>query len=283
MRLDDLNDINLPQESDQDQRETSLDNPSEDSPNYASHQSETVPHDSEGETAMDTTPNPSVTTRSGRNVRRTQRMEESTQQHEQGLVAWEVLYDQDDVETKPTQNDQFILQGRLSNPIAFAASADPDIMYYHQAMKEPDHEQFKRSVLKEICDHGTNQHWEVIPKQNIPLHTKLLDMVWAMCRRRQIGTREVYKWKARLNIHGGQQEYGVNFWETYAPVVSWQTLRLFFIHSILKGWHSKQMDFVLAYLHAPAEVPLYMCFPKGYEFKDGISEDTHILKLTKNI
>ena len=108
-------------------------------------------------------------------------------------------------------------------------------------------------------------------------------MVWAMCRKRQIGMRKVYKWKAHLNIHGGQQEHGVNFWETYAPVVSWQILRLFFIHSILKGWHSKQMDFVLAYPHAQAEVPLYMCFPKGYEFKDGISEDTHVLKLTKNI
>ena len=67
-RLDDLNDINLPQDSDHDQRAISLDNPSENSPNYASHQSETVPHGSEGETAMDTTPNPSVMTRSGRNV-----------------------------------------------------------------------------------------------------------------------------------------------------------------------------------------------------------------------
>ena len=210
-------------------------------------------------------------------------MEESTQQREQGIVAWEVLYDQDDVETKPTQNDEFILQGRLSNPIAFAASVDPDIMYYHQAMKEPDHEQSRRSILKEIRDHKTNQHWEVIPKRNIPPNTKLLDMVWAMHRKRRIDTRQVYKWKACLNVHGGQQEHGVNFWETYTPVVSWQTLRLFFIHSILKGWHSKQMDFVLAYPHAPAEVPLYMHFPKGYEFKDGISEDTHVLKLTKNI
>ena len=54
-RLDDLNDINLPQEYDQDQRETSLDNLSETHPNHASHQPETVPHGSEGETAMDTT------------------------------------------------------------------------------------------------------------------------------------------------------------------------------------------------------------------------------------
>ena len=36
-------------------------------------------------------------------------MEESTQQHEQGIVAWEVPYDQSEAETKPTQNDQFIL------------------------------------------------------------------------------------------------------------------------------------------------------------------------------
>ena len=111
-------------------------------------------------------------------------MEESTQQREQGIVAWEVLYDQAEVETKPTHNDQFILQGRLSNPIAFAASADPDIMYYHQAMKEPDHEQFRQSVQKEIQDHKTNQHWEIIPKQDIPPNTKLLDMVWAMQRKR---------------------------------------------------------------------------------------------------
>ena len=75
----------------------------------------------------------------------------------------------------------------------------------------------------------------------------------------------------------------MNFWEPYAPVVSWQTLRLFFIHLILKEWHSKQMDFVLAYPHALAEVPLYMRFPKGYEFKDRISEDTHVLELTKNL
>ena len=42
-RLDDLNDINLPVEFDQDQRETSSDNLNETSPNQASHQQETVP------------------------------------------------------------------------------------------------------------------------------------------------------------------------------------------------------------------------------------------------
>ena len=280
--LDDLSDIKLPPDSDQDQREAGSDNQRENSPDHVCYQQETILHDSEGETTIDTIPNPSVTTRRVRNIQRTQWMEESTQQCDQGIVAWEVLYDQDEFKVKLTQDDQFIVQGRLSNPIRFTASADPDIMYYHQAMKEPNHEQFRRSVQKEIQDHEMNQHWEVISKQDLPPNTKLLDMVWAMGRNRLINTWQVYKWKACLNVHGGQQEHRVNFWETYAPVVSWQTLRLFFIHSILKGWHSKQMDFVLAYPHAPAEVPLYMHFPKGYKFKNRISQDTHILKLTKN-
>ena len=66
--LDDLNDINLPPEFDQDQRVTSSDNLSETSPNQVSHQQETVPHGSEGGTAMDMIPNPSVMMRSGRNI-----------------------------------------------------------------------------------------------------------------------------------------------------------------------------------------------------------------------
>ena len=66
-RLDDLNDI-LPPESDQDQRETSSDNLRETSPNHVCHQQETVLHGSEGGTAMDTIPNPSVMTRNGRNI-----------------------------------------------------------------------------------------------------------------------------------------------------------------------------------------------------------------------
>jgi hypothetical protein len=50
---------------------------------------------------------------------------------------------------------------------------------------------------------------------------KILDSVWAMKRKRDLVTREVYKHKARLNVHGGQQQFGVNYFETYSPVVTW--------------------------------------------------------------
>ena len=65
-------------------------------------------------------------------------------------------------------------------------------------------------------------------------------------KKRRIDTREVYKWKARLNVHGGRQEYGEHYTETYAPVIGWSTIRLFLIMSIMFGWHTRQIDFVCA-------------------------------------
>lgn len=62
---------------------------------------------------------------------------------------------------------------------------------------------------------------------------KVLPSVWAMKRKRDIATRAILKYKARLNVHGGKQEYGVNYNKTYLPDVEWWALRLFFIIAIL--------------------------------------------------
>jgi hypothetical protein len=70
-----------------------------------------------------------------------------------------------------------------------------------------------------------------------------------MKRKRKIATREVYKWKARLNIDGSKQVKGLNYWEP----ASWPTIRLILIMSIIKGWHTKQIDYVLAYTQADVE------------------------------
>ena len=94
--------------------------------------------------------------------------------------------------------------------------------------------------------------------------------------------QEVYKWKAWLNVHRGQQEHRVHYWDTYAPVVTWQMVRFFLILSILLGWHSRQLDFVMAYMQVPAEMPLYMCLPQGYKQK-GMTRKSHVLKLICNV
>jgi hypothetical protein len=102
-----------------------------------------------------------------------------------------------------------------------------------------------------------------------------------MKRKRRISTREVYKWKARLTAHGGKQQKGVNYWDTYAPLVQWSTTRLFLTMCVLRNWHCRQLDFVLAYTQADAECEIYMEIPKGFTV-DGNTTD-YALKLEKNL
>ena len=54
------------------------------------------------------------------------------------------------------------------------------------------------------------------------------------------------------------------------------------ILSLIHGWASHQRSFVMAYPQAPAEKLLYMRLPHGYHHK-GITNDTHVLKLVRNI
>ena len=48
---------------------------------------------------------------------------------------------------------EYEIQKRMSDPIAFAASADPDTMYLHEAMKQPDKKQFIQAMLDEVNIH----------------------------------------------------------------------------------------------------------------------------------
>ena len=216
----------------------------------------------------------------------TERYLEGLEQRGQRIIAWEVLISQDEMEDLLTAQRQYEIQKGMQEPVAYAASENPDIMYLNEAMKAPDHDQFKKAMDKELKDHIARKHWEVVPRSEVPKGMRVLDMVWAMRHKRHIDTREVYKWKAWLNVHGGQQQCGINYWETYAPVVTWQTIHFFFVLAIIRNWRIHQIDFVLAYTQAPAEVPLYMKFPQGYNNKylpDGVTKGSHILKLLCSI
>ena len=98
-----------------------------------------------------------------------------------------------------------------------------------------------------------------------------MDAVWAMKRKRDIKTRKVTKYKARLNVHGGQQEYRVNYFDTYAPVVTWTSVRLILVMAILNAWATRQVDFVMAYPQADIEFDLYMHLPHGVQMADGFT------------
>ena len=167
---------------------------------------------------------------------------------------------------------------------ACAATSDPDTMYLHQAMKEPDKEQFLGAMNKEVNGQVKNKNFSIVPRSTVPEETAVLPSVWAMKRKRRIDTREVYKWKARLNIDGSKQVEGrdYEYGETYAPVASWASIRMLLIMAISNGWYTRQLDFVMAYSQAPIDRDMYMEIPRGYKLSTGNVKE-FVLKVHKNI
>jgi len=171
---------------------------------------------------------------------------------------------------------------RVHPILAMAMSNDPDILTLREAMSADDSDEFRKSMIQEFNDHCDRTHWVFVLRSSLPHGTKVLPSVWAMRRKRRIATGQVYKWKARLNIHGGMQVKGIHYWDTYSPMVRWSSIRLALALSILHGWHMAQMDFVLAYPQADIEVPLYMKMPRGFTCK-GYEADEVVLELQKNL
>eukprot|EP00957_Ditylum_brightwellii_P013342 1007879-Ditylum_brightwellii.AAC.1 len=79
----------------------------------------------------------------------------------------------------------------MNDLIAFAAKHDPDTMYFHQAIKQPDDPQFVEAIVKEINGHTERGHWQLIPIEEVPKGTKILDALWAMKQKRDIKTRQI--------------------------------------------------------------------------------------------
>ena len=64
---------------------------------------------------------------------------------------------------------------------------------------------------------------------DVPKNATLISAVWQMKRKRHIKSQKVYKWKARLNVDGSCMVHKRDYDQTYAPVTSWNIIRLLLI------------------------------------------------------
>ena len=80
------------------------------------------------------------------------------------------------------------------------------------------------------------------------------------------------------------QQWVVSYWETYAPVVNWISVRFLLILSELVGLESRTIDFVLVFPQADLDVPVYMELPIGMEVpgSEGYNK-IYVLRLRKSL
>ncbi|KAG2758602.1 hypothetical protein Pcac1_g29277 [Phytophthora cactorum] len=107
---------------------------------------------------------------------------------------------------------------------------------------------------------------------------------------RAIGTKWVFKikrkadgsiekYKARLVAKGFKQKYGIDYTETFSPVVKYVTLRMVIAIAKYFGWPLDQLDVVTAFLYGIMKEQVFCAVPEGVDL-DG---DFDCLELVKAI
>ncbi|KAK1648882.1 hypothetical protein QYE76_066687 [Lolium multiflorum] len=119
-----------------------------------------------------------------------------------------------------------------------------------------------------------NKTWRLVPPRS---GHNVIDCRWIYkIKRKADGTIDRYK--ARLVAKGFKQRYGIDYEDTFSPVVKIATVRLVLALSVSRGWSLRQLDVKNAFLHGVLEEEVYMRQPPGYEDS---AHPNYICKLDK--
>jgi hypothetical protein len=136
-----------------------------------------------------------------------------------------------------------------------------------QAMKSPQKDLWVQAERKEI---ESIQKKKVLQPAKLPRGKKLLRTKWVYRVKYGAGG-ELKSYKARLVACGYAQIFGVDFDETYSPVIRLTSLRLLFAISAQLGLIIHQMDVDTAFLHADITEEIYINPPDGMELPENMN------------
>ncbi|KAL0335068.1 UNVERIFIED_CONTAM: Retrovirus-related Pol polyprotein from transposon TNT 1-94 [Sesamum radiatum] len=156
-----------------------------------------------------------------------------------------------------------------------------------QTMEECQHRNDWKSWKKAIQDEldSLNKREVFGPIIPTPKSVKPVGYKWVFVRKRN-EQNEVVRYKARLVAQGFTQKPGIDYTETYSPVVDATTLRFLISLSIIEQLKMQLMDVVTAYLYGSLDTDIYMRIPEGLKMPEALkSKPRHMysMKLKRSL
>ena len=96
------------------------------------------------------------------------------------------------------------------HPTAYIAEAK-DMLNHGEMLHSDDRDKFVTAKQNKVD--GLRDILRAIPRTTLPEGHKAFPVIWAFKRKRNPDW-SIAKWKACLNVHGGRQRYGINYWDT---------------------------------------------------------------------
>lgn len=108
-----------------------------------------------------------------------------------------------------------------------------------------------------------NKTWHLVP---LVKGRNVIGCKWVYKIKRR-SDEKIERYKAWLVAKGFKQRYGIDYEDTFSPVVKAATIRLVLSLVLSKNWYLRQLDVTNAFLHSYLEEEVYIKQPPGYEDK----------------
>lgn len=128
---------------------------------------------------------------------------------------------------------------------------------FKEAVVFPEWQRAMAEEYSALVQQGT---WTLVP---LPPQAPIIGCKWIFKIKRH-SDGSVARYKARLVAQGYQQTDGIDYNETFSPVVKQQTIRIVLSLAVTFDWTVKQLDVSNAFLHGTLHEQVYLKQPQGY-------------------
>lgn len=165
------------------------------------------------------------------------------------------------------------LQANVVQSCAFLATCDEPYTY-EQAIKSENNREWMDAMREEIDSLVKSGTWVLV---EAPKDQKIVDNRWVF-RIKRNPDNSVDRYKARLVARGFSQTYGVDYTETFSPVVKFVSIRCLLAIAAERKMFIKQFDVKTAFLYGELVESVYMKQPIGFTDKTN-----RVCKLVKSL
>jgi Reverse transcriptase (RNA-dependent DNA polymerase) len=132
----------------------------------------------------------------------------------------------------------------------------------HEAQKRPNWPKWEEAMIDELGQLKHAKTWEPIEK---PKGVNVIGSKWVY-RAKKNSAGEINKYRAQLVAQGYSQIPGINYNDTFTPIVKTSSIRVILLFAARHGWLAHQMDVKSAYLNGKLDdsEDLYLWQPPSY-------------------
>jgi len=145
-----------------------------------------------------------------------------------------------------------------------------------EALRSPESAEWKQAADAEYDSLIENYTWELVP---LPDGRSVVGCKWVF-QVKLDSNRRIQRFKGRLVAKGYSQKHGIDYDETFSPVVRFSSIRTLLAFAVQRGVLIHQMDAVTAFLNDQLEEEIYMQQLPGY-VEEG--QEELVCKLKKSL